>query len=335
MRRAGGISEWVYNPKQVFHKQGNLKMLKEQKTTVRRGGALPVLLCAAMFALAGGGAQAAECENPEALRFSIIPTEETTQELELYRPLIERLEARTGKQVEFYLPTSYASVVEAMLGGWVDIAVHGPNSYVLAAEKDPTIEVFATYAKRAGHLQEEGPGYQAVLVSRKGTKFDTVESLRGAVLGLTDPASTSGNLLPRVSFVNVIGEDLDSYFSRIVYTGGHDKSALAVNDGKVDTAFVASHRFDNVVDRGLIKLADFNVLWRSPFIPGDPFTYRGKLCGDLKKKIRDTFLTLHEDADARVFLDNLKTGRFVPMTSADYDIVRDLRRAKEEAKKKS
>ena len=177
--------------------------------------------------------------------------------------------------------------------------------------------------------------YQAVLVSRKGTKFDTIESLRGSVLGLTDPASTSGNLLPRVSFTKVIGEDLDAYFSRVVYTGGHDKSALATHEGKVDTAFVASHRFDNVVDRGLIKLADFNVLWRSPFIPGDPFTYRGKLCEDLKTKIRDTFLTLHNDPGAQKFLDNLKTDRFVPMSSTDYDIVRELRRAKAEAKKKS
>ena len=295
------------------------------------------LICAfvVLSMIANAGAKAAECENPDALRFSIIPTEETTQELALYQPLIERLEKRTGKQIEFYLPTSYASVVEAMLGGWVDIAVHGPNSYVLAAEKDPTIEVFATYSKRSGHLQEEGPGYQAVLVSRKGTKFDTIESLRGSVLGLTDPASTSGNLLPRVSFTKVIGEDLDAYFSRVVYTGGHDKSALATHEGKVDTAFVASHRFDNVVDRGLIKLADFNVLWRSPFIPGDPFTYRGKLCEDLKTKIRDTFLTLHNDPGAQKFLDNLKTDRFVPMSSADYDIVRELRRAKAEAKKKS
>ena len=85
-------------------------------------------------------AAAAECENPEALRFSIIPTEETIQELTLYKPVIDELAKRTGKKIEFYMPTSYASVIEAMLGGWVDIGVHGPYSYVIAHEQDPSIE---------------------------------------------------------------------------------------------------------------------------------------------------------------------------------------------------
>lgn len=272
--------------------------------------------------------KAAECENPDALRFSIIPTEETVQELTLYKPVIDYLSEVTGKEIEFYMPTSYASVIEAMIGGWVDIAVHGPNSYVIAREKDPSIEVFATYAKRPGHLQQEGPGYEAVLISKKGSKFTKIDSLGGTVLGLGDPASTSGNLVPRVAFTKVIGQGLDDHFNKVVYTGGHDLTTMAVFEGKVDSGFVASHRFDNVVDRGLVKMDDFNVLWRSPPIPQDPFTYRGKLCDDIKAKIRDTFLTLHERPEAKEFLDNVKSNRFVAMSDSDYDIVRELREAK-------
>src|SRR3546814_6155883 len=88
-------------------------------------------------ALLVGGASIAfaqDCADPEALRFSMIPTEETTQELALYEPMVERLSAVTGKKVEFYLPTSYASVIEAMLSGWVAIGMHGPYYYVIAKE---------------------------------------------------------------------------------------------------------------------------------------------------------------------------------------------------------
>jgi phosphonate transport system substrate-binding protein len=311
--------------------QANRDRISRLGTSLGRTLAAAALLAAGGLAgsLAGGTALAAECENPEALRFSIIPTEETIQELTLYKPVIDRLAAATGKKVEFYMPTSYASVIEAMLGGWVDIAVHGPNSYVIAHEKDPSIEVFATYAKRPGHLQPEGPGYEAVLVSKKGSGFSDIDSIEGSVLGLTDPASTSGNLVPRVAFTKVIGESLEDHFSKVVYTGGHDLSTMAVFEGKVDVAFVASHRFDNVVDRGLVSMEDFNVLWRSPPIPQDPFTYRGTLCEDLKRKISDTFLELHTVAEAKDFLENVKSNRFVPMTDADYDIVRELRAAKE------
>jgi phosphonate transport system substrate-binding protein len=273
--------------------------------------------------------QAQDCENPEALRFSIIPTEESVQELTLYKPVLDILSEMTGKDIEFYMPTSYASVIEAQLGGWVDIAVHGPNSYVIAKEQDPTIEVFATYAKKKGHMQEEGPGYQAVLITKKGTEFDTIEKLEGSVLALGDPASTSGNLIPRVEFMKLINEDLDTYFSKVVYTGGHDLTTMAVFEGKTDAGFVASHRFDNVVDRGLVTLDDFNILWRSRVVPQDPFTYRGALCQELKDKIKQTFLTLHERPEAAEYLANVNSNRFVEMTDADYDLIRELRDAKQ------
>ena len=100
---------------------------------------------------------------------------------------MNQIKQATGKNVEFFLPTSYASVVEAMLGGFVDIGMHGPYSYVIAQEKDPTLKVFATYAKHKGHFQEEGPGYKAVLVSRSDSGIEKIEDLKGKLVGLTTP----------------------------------------------------------------------------------------------------------------------------------------------------
>ena len=290
------------------------------------------LFVAAALGMTSLSAQSAECTDPEALTFAMVPTEETTAELELYKPVTDRMSALTGKKIEFFLPTSYASVVEGLLGGFVHVAVLGPYAYVIANEKDPSVEVFATYAKKPGHMQEEGPGYRAALITSKGSKFDSIESIKGSVLGLVDPGSTSGNLMPRVVFGDVIGMDLDDYFSRVVYTGSHELSAVAVGEGKVDAAFVATHRFDNVVNKGDIKLEDVNVLWKSDPIPQDPFVYRGELCDELKAQIADTFLGLSDEPSAKKFLDNVKSNKFVPMASEDYDIIRALKKAKDEKK---
>jgi phosphonate transport system substrate-binding protein len=156
---------------------------------------LTTKLIAAAFAVALAGTAAAQqkCEDPKVLRFSIIPTEETIQELTIYKPVIDILSKNTGKKIEFYMPTSYASVIEAMLGNWVDIAVHGPASYVIGNEKSKTIEVFATYAKAKGIFQEEGPGYHAVLVAKKGTKFTDVKALKGAVVALAARSAASSS----------------------------------------------------------------------------------------------------------------------------------------------
>ena len=276
-----------------------------------------------------------KCKDPKQLRFSIIPTEESSFELDLYRPLLEKLKKNTGKSIEFYMPTSYASVAEALIGGFVDVAVLGPYGYITAKKQDPSITVFATYAKKKGYMQNEGPGYQSVLISKKGSKFTDQKSLKGATVGHADPGSTSGDLIPRVVWAPSMNTDADKFWKRIVYTGGHDLTTLAVHSGKIDAGFVASHRFDNVVAKGQVKLEDFNILWRSPSVPQDPFVYSGKLCDPIKKAIASTFLNLGNDAKAQKFLANLKSSKFVPMTDKDYDVIRTLAKAKAEFKKKN
>ena len=100
-------------------------------------------------------------------------------------------------------------------------------------------------------------------------------------------------------------------------------SAISVAEGKVDAAFVASHRFMESVNAGKVKQEEFNYLWYSPLIPQDPFVYRNTLCEPLKKKIADTFLLVDQNEDGRKYLANVKSEKVVKMTDADYNIVRD------------
>lgn len=283
-----------------------------------------VIAAAAAIAVCTAPVRAQTCEDPKVLRFSIIPTQETVRELTLYKPVVDLLAKHTGKKIEFYMPTSYSSVVEALMGKWVDVAVLGPESYVIAHNKDKTIEVFATYYKKKQGVQEAGPGYKSLLISKKGSKFTTVDSTKGSVMLLVDPASTSGALIPEAIFAKkVIKTPLKDYFSRVAFSGGHDLSTFAVADGKADVAFVASHRFMNTVSTGKVKVEDFNYLWSSPLIPQDPFVYRGTLCPEVKQKISETFLTLDSTPEGKKFLENVDSEKFVTMKDADYDIIRE------------
>ena len=280
-------------------------------------------LAAASLALAGQSI-AQSCEDPKVLKFSIIPTQETIRELTLYKPVVDLLSKNTGKKIEFYMPTSYASVVEALMGKWVDVAVLGPESYVLAHGKDPSVEVFATYYKKKDGVQEAGPGYKSLLISKKGSKFTSVDASKGSVMLLVDPASTSGALIPESVFAGkVVKMPLKQYYSKVAFSGGHDLSTLAIADGKADVAFVASHRFMNTVGTGKVKVDDFNYLWASPLIPQDPFVYRGTLCAPIKEAIAKTFLTLESTPEGKAYLENVGSEKFVTMTDKDYDIIRE------------
>lgn len=284
----------------------------------------------ALLGLAGALAQPAlaqNCENPRVLKFSLVPTQDSLRELGYYKPVLDQLAKNTGKRLEFYMPTSYSSVVEALLGKWVDVAVLGPESYVIARSKDPTIEVFGTYSRLKDGIQEAGPGYKAVLITKKGSKFGNVAALKGGVVALVDPASTSGGLVPEQVFPKQANiPPLKDYFSKVVYSGGHDLGAIAVAEGKVDAAFVATHRFMETVNAGKVKQDDFNYLWYSPLLPQDPFVYRNTLCEDLKKKIADTFLQVDQNDEGRKYLASVKSEKVVPMKDADYNVIRDVQK---------
>jgi phosphonate transport system substrate-binding protein len=287
---------------------------------------IPRLLCAATasLALAAPSFAQSKCEDPKVLKFSLVPTQDSIRELGYYKPILDQLSKNTGKKIEFYLPTSYSSVIEALLGKWVDVAVLGPEAYVIAKSKDPTVEVFGTYSRLKNGIQDAGPGYKSVLITKKGSKFTDLASLKGGVLALVDPASTSGGLVPENVFPKSTNlPPLKTYFARVVYSGGHDLSSISVAEGKVDGAFVATHRFMETVNAGKVKLEDFNILWSSPLIPQDPFVYRNTLCDDLKKKIADTFLLVDQNEDGKKYLANVKSEKVVKMVDADYNIVRE------------
>jgi len=295
------------------------------KTTMRRHSLL-ALAAAALLAAPAARAQTATpaCEDPKVLRFSLIPTQDTVRELTYYKPILDLLAKNTGKKIEFYMPTSYSSVVEALLGKWVDVAGLGPESYCIARKKDPTIEVFGTYSRKADGVQQAGPGYTSVLITRKGSKFTTIASLKGSVLALVDPASTSGALIPEKVFAKEVKLPLKDYFSKVAFSGGHDLSCLAVVEGKADAAFVASHRLMEAVNAGKVKLDDFNILWASPRLPQDPFVFRTTLCEPLRAKIAETFLSVDQNPDGRKYLENIRSERIVKMTDADYDLIREV-----------
>ena len=95
-------------------------------------GVAAALLGAAM-AVAPAFAQ--KCEDPKVLKFSLVPTQDSVRELGYYKPILDQLSKNTGKKIEFYMPTSYSSVVEALMGKWVDVAVLGPEAYVIARKQ--------------------------------------------------------------------------------------------------------------------------------------------------------------------------------------------------------
>ncbi|MCF8106250.1 MAG: phosphate/phosphite/phosphonate ABC transporter substrate-binding protein [Desulfohalobiaceae bacterium] len=300
---------------------------------------LSLIVCLGLlFTLLPNQQARAGCEDPDTLTYAAMSQERAPVVAERIEPLLNYLEEVTGKEVEIYLTTSYAAQIEAMLGGFADIANFGPFAYVLATEKAPNIEAFATYSVNAmpEHFIPGGPSYKGILVTKKGSGFDSIDELEGKVCAFPDPGSTSGWLVPNVLFTKeeIGGESLKSYFGETVFTGSHDASLLAVLEGRVDAAFTWDSAPYRLWKRGEMgkPAEELELLWSSPMIPLDPYSYRTELCPELQKKIEKAFLTWHEQPQSKDFFEAIGGTKFVKMTDSDYDVIRELHEAKKKMK---
>jgi len=257
---------------------------------------------------------AADC-RPHSLRLAVIPIKSAEAMAREHQPLLQRLSTAAGVPVELVIAASYESVVDAIVSGGADIARLGPASYVLAHRRDPHIEPFATFTLSAGPYTPAGNHYQALLLTR-GDAVNSIEALRGKRVALTDPASTSGSLVPSVEFAAHVGMPLTQFFGALVYAGNHDKALEALLEGRVDAAFVASERTDAYLAQHAIAATRLKAQWRSQPIYYDPYVFSASLCPALKTRIRKAML---EDPQAlAAFVASQDASGLVPVSQAEY-----------------
>ena len=107
---------------------------------------------------------------------------------------------------------------------------------------------------------------------------------------------------------------------KVIYSGGHDASIIAVAEGKVDAASVADRIYANACAKKVVDCSTIKVIWTSPAIPNDPLFYRKAISDSMKKKIADAFYGIRD----LTFGEMGVVARFAPTTDANYDVVRNI-----------
>ena len=287
--------------------------------------------------LAAGLIQPAAAAERKSLTFAIVQSEEMAVLGARWENTLKYVSEKIGYDINFYATTSYASVVEAMLSGFVDIGKLGPKIYIVAREKSKgSVHPIVATARPANMFYDKPCAcYFGALVTKKGSGLTSIESVKGKVLALTDPGSTSGYAMPKALFPEMIGgADLEDYFGRIFYSGTHSASARAIYHGKADSAFISLNTLERVITQGEVKKDDFNYLWRSPKIPMDVVTVnKNTMPPELIKKVKDAFEGMTESEEGRALLKEARYAAFTPSTDATFDPLRKILELKARLKK--
>ena len=247
------------------------------------------------------------------LTIGLIPAEDSQAMIESSRQVLDALQQQLGMPVKPFVATDYNGVIEALRAKKLDVAYLGPFSYVLASSVAEVEAFSVAVTKKTGQS-----AYRSVILARKDSGLRSVAELKGRNFAFVDPSSASGHLFPKAGLQQT-GLDPDAYFGRVVFSGSHDASILAVANRKVDAAAVADRIFNSAVAKGTVKQDDFVVLWSSRPIPESPMVWRKDLDPALKEKLAKALANLK---DVKWGDQGVLNG-FQPTSDAAYDVVRD------------
>lgn len=222
--------------------------------------AMVLLISAVMLTLAGcGGDKEAGAGNnvdlpegwPSVLRIGSLPMEDGEMSRtadQFAKDLGEYL----GVKVETFQGEDYNMMIEAMRSKKIDLTTYGPFGYIIAAER--------SQAKLLAAMGN-GPGSEgtSVIIVPKDSPVQTVQDLKGKDFLFADPASTTGHLYPRATLMKLLGlknEEIPEFFGNVSFSGGHDKSLLAIANGDADAAATCSQCIQMFADSGLFKAED-------------------------------------------------------------------------------
>ena len=258
-------------------------------------------------------AHAAPSDWPKELTFGLIPTESSDNITERFDNLANYLEKQLEIPVKMQTATDYAGVITAMQFKHVDLAYFGPKSYVEAADR-------AGAEALVMEVAEDGTkGYRGVIITRKDSDIKTMEDAKGKVWAFTDPNSTSGTLVPTVFFVKEMKIDPEQYFSKVIYSGSHEASILAVKGGKIDIASTNDLDLARGNGKGWQTDKDFHIVWTSELIPGSPMACRKDLPDTLKTALKEAFLSYNDKEGLKM----LKLQGYADTDDATYNPIRE------------
>lgn len=243
----------------------------------------------------------------------MIPTTDPSRMLRDAEPLVKRLEQATGRKVTLTIPQNYAAVVEALVQGQVDVAHLGGFTFVQANKRAGAVPLVQRDRDRAFHSK--------FITARDDVR--TLADLRGKRFAFGDVNSTSGHLMPAYYMRK---EKVDpAVLEQAIYTGGHDATALAVAERRVDAGALDEAVWERLGKEGKIDLTKVRVFWTTPAFVDYLWVARKELDPAVARKVADAFLALEPArAEDRPILDLLSAkGRYVAVDVAAYGPLRE------------
>lgn len=250
-------------------------------------------------------------ENTKILRVGLVPNQAPDQIKAKYDPFKIYLEKTLGMKVEFFVANNYAGVVEAIANDKLDIAYFGGLTYVQAKQKAQVHPIVTEVDK-----ETQTTKYYSLIITPADSKVKSLADLKGKTFAFGDISSTSGSLYPRI-MLDKAGLTVPTDFKNVIYTGKHDATALAVQNGSIDAGGLEGRILNKLISDGIIDKNKIKILAKSDYIEGYPWVVQDSMDKTLENKIIDAFLSLND----KDLLQLMKAEKYAEVKAEDYTYI--------------
>ena len=297
MRRKVSFASWV------------TYLFPESPSAVIRHSILAILL---VLVAAAAGCKNTGSTSGQTLRLSMIPTTDPGKIVRESQPFVEYLQKETGAKVELTVPTNYAAVVEAVASDRVDIAYFGGFTYVQASARagaKPLVQ------------RERDQAFHSVFITPTDSRIKALGDLKGHSFAFGDVNSTSGHLMPAY-FMRQQGVD-QTVIDKAIYTGGHDATALAVANKKVDAGAMDEQVFARMTKEGKLSESQVRVFYTTPPFFDYVWAARRGLDQGIADAFTNAMMKLNQAGpEQQPILQLLNATKYVRAQDSSYDPLR-------------
>lgn len=247
-----------------------------------------------------------------AVRFGVSSVLSAGNTLYLYERLNDYISDKLGLKVELVSRKNYKDMNELIKRSEVDFASICSGAIAFLDNNSFRILVVP--------VVEGKKEYQSYLIVHKDFEYKDINSMEGKTVTFTDEISFSGTMYP-IYYLKQMGIEPQHFFSKVFFTGSHDKSIYLVSKKVVDAAFVDSliYNHEMIVNSGVAGKT--KIVYESGYFPIPPIVASGKMNDELFYKIRDILTKMHNDSEGKNILKMLNIDRFDEGGDLDYSEV--------------
>lgn len=243
----------------------------------------------------------------------------------VYQGVVDTIGRELGIETELIDGTAFSQFTAGEIGAGFICGL----PYVEMVRTDPALLDPIAAPVLAGSRYGGRPVYFSDVIVRADSDIASFDDLRGRSWAYNDPDSHSGYNLTRFHLVQL--RETTGFFGRVVEAGFHQRAIRMVAAGEIDGAAIDSQVLAVELRNDPMLASAVRVIATLGPSTIQPLVAHQRLPETLRAGIRATVLAMHEYERGRAVLERGLVERFVPVSDGDYDDIRRMLAAVEQA----